>query len=123
MVGVTATELRIGNYINSHGVNLDGGGEQINVIVVTSNDIKHIELGSGKYSPIPLTPEVLGEIGFKRVVGYAMKISNNRTLAIYEGKVSLCAMDGGVELCEIKYLHQLQNLYFALVSSELEIKL
>lgn len=75
-------------------------------------------------SPIPLTPEILASCGFKD--GYfelpfgnklCIGSSNNGEYVAYFGEqvVTLSKY--------YKYLHQLQNLYFALTGEELEIKL
>lgn len=78
------------------------------------------------FEPIPLTPEVLEKCGLKDVwiknswmivedvsdgetFGWAMKVRN----ASYTREI---------EFAYFKYLHQLQNLYFALTGEELEYK-
>ena len=111
-----ATELRIGNYV------WYGDGElkiDINVLY----DIKvYNALGT---KPIPLTEEWLLKFGFEKR-GYVKFLGNayqrfvlgrngiysiNEIAYIYE----VCDHD----LCEIRYVHQLQNLYFALTGEEL----
>src|SRR6266496_4311131 len=84
--------------------------------------------------PIILTPEVLEKYGFKQASDYlhrsvyhkhqyeqVLKIDIN----ILEYKVSLnFASDQKVDLPHhYKFLHQLQNLYFALTGEELEVNL
>lgn len=111
-------ELRIGNWVNTmHGygrineIGMCGGGFTI----------EHGYHDEDWLEPIPLTPEILeramgseryikaGEIikGFKD--GYLFGFSDNEY--------------GMEEFTELKYLHQLQNLYFALTGEELEVKL
>jgi len=107
-----ATELRIGNIIS------DG--------VIKTFWERGVHVGLGKclkfedLQPIPLTWGGLVKLGFKRVKsrsgvalsykkkGIRINISNSGNL--YYGKLSIYSV------------HQLQNLYFALTGTELEIK-
>ena len=76
--------------------------------------------------PIPLTEEWLGKFGFKKIEG-----SNNyyhpKTGSICFTKVCephnyyLVKTGFGSGLTSVKYIHQLQNLYFALTGEELEV--
>lgn len=87
--------------------------------------IKHIEDGNRHlmgslekvYEPIPLTEEWLLKLGFnKEECFYILKgvcLEDE-----YDGRYRL---DGQSD-CFIKHVHQLQNLYFALTSVELEVK-
>lgn len=76
---------------------------------------------------IPLTPEILIKAGFKKVGRYAI---GGGSYHIYQkGKIEfLMIKDPGEYTLAfyetiIKHVHQLQNLYFALTGTELEIKL
>lgn len=111
---MNASELRIGNWVKNLGldVKIEGYG------------IAFCAEGKLVYDPIPLTPEILEKCGFgngnsekanvdlwnKYWIG-DFELDNNKECFDYEGKVS------------IKYLHQLQNLYFALTGEELKITL
>lgn len=76
--------------------------------------------------PIPLTEELLLKCGFekcnygnnKEFISYKMDWFNCR-LAV--GVLSIMGYNNRHQ--DIKYLHQLQNLYFALTGKELEITL
>ena len=101
-----ASELRIGNSIYQNE----------DLVFVTTWRLKLIEDKSLDYKSIPLTEEWLLKFGFK----------NNR-LGLFD-----CVKVGddigyhiyfiGKHLKEVQYVHQLQNLYFALTGYELEIK-
>jgi hypothetical protein len=118
-----ANELRIGNWYNDKRINRD---------FVVHGVSKHgIDHGDSDYSPtriqnampIPLTEEWLTRFGFEDEKLYEefFEYSINRNHRIQtDGEifVFLGYRDG----VEIKYLHQLQNLYFALTGKELELK-
>jgi len=93
-------------------------------------------------SPIPLTEEWLLKCGFmiqdntQSDKEYLKKYSSGRTVLNYKLVITKsCYKDSGEyrlfvignvsdgEICNIKYLHQLQNIYFALAGTELEVEL
>jgi hypothetical protein len=80
--------------------------------------------------PIPLTPEILEKAGFEKDGDYfffqpMLENIHYRLIEFPEGNwiVSKGFINYNHELRVIKYLHQLQNLYFALTGEELEINL
>jgi len=117
-----ARELRIGNYIGYKEVDLNVGQEIIKQYQCTINDIAEIERGNicNRYSPIPLTEEWLVRFGFE-VYEFDHKASQyrhgNRLLVIRDDN---CFYDYGADV-NVKYVHQLQNLYFSLTNEELTI--
>lgn len=102
-----ASELRIGNYIqNSHG---------------TISNVGIVMLGGQyDYHPIPLTEEWLLKFGFEKDEDEEGTWYNQ--IALYEGNkcfnynASFFEHDNFVS---IEYVHQLQNLYYALTGLEL----
>jgi hypothetical protein len=114
-----ATELRIGNWVENEstnrqveGVQLTGGYNEVMFwkIMAFEHDI----------SPIPLTEDWLLKFGFVEVgdryydwikgeIGFANDIPD----ASYD-LVSYDFHD-----CKIKYVHELQNLHFALTGKEI----
>lgn len=128
-----AEELRIGNYV------LGASGEMQRVAYITECIGLHNNIGgTDKYQknpifsydindlrPIPLTPEILERYGFEDVGGLGKLIISDEV-----SPTSLQYMFGGgtIQICRsginaltipCEYLHQLQNLYFALTGSEL----
>ena len=119
-----ANELRIGNYVFSAEDNKTGEVLQIDssgIIFANKNgnrwqDLKNIQ-------PISLTEETLLKSGFRK--------SKSGMYLFDKFSFDLSDFEFGVEsdyyyltISEnIKYLHQLQNLYFALTGQELEINL
>lgn len=111
-----ANELRIGNYIV-----WDSTGEvEIVKDIVTHgrkyHNINNVNIKDAK--PIPLTEEWLVRFGFK-YYGYwkYWQIKCENRLKIYPWKNGFDYR--GTHHFEIKHVHQLQNLYFALTGEEL----
>lgn len=116
-----AQELRIGNLINYKG-------EPIIVTMIGKYGIQsddedrtvNAKFSTPDLTPIPLTPELLERCGFlKSSFSYSL-------LGIYfiepvEDYYVFGERYQGA-YAKFHYLHQLQNLYFALTGSEIEIK-
>ncbi|QNK64084.1 hypothetical protein H7F33_06225 [Pedobacter sp. PAMC26386] len=111
-----ASELRIGNYTLDHG-----HPEQIPY----GSDID----SAGMMEPILLTEEWVVKFGFERFefeyeegneITYVLEKKNGHQFALSE---SLQPMDGEIAMLDYKlqYVHQIQNLYFALTNEELTI--
>ena len=110
---IQANELRIGNWmmgnvpfqIEPNDIGLDYYHEQ--------------QKGVSRWEPIPLTEEWLIKFGFKRLFD---KFWMKKHLLLNNGFVPMFT-DGNYHEEEIgeqlKYVHQLQNLYFALTGEEL----
>lgn len=125
-------ELRIGNIIECDGF--------IGVITTFNNNQCVIKNKSGIKKcyvsicePIPLTEECLLKFGFEQLnkqpiytIRVGENIDNKIKLGIsIDGWFGIC-YDGliyqGINDNKIKYVHQLQNLYFALTNEELTWK-
>jgi len=115
------TELRIGNLVL-----LDG--EEM-IITGITKDYVYFEGGFSMISftdikGIPLTEEWLLKFGFKKTKMKGNKnlmefIKGNFIIYLYEEIEVYFSIWDDITL---KYVHQLQNLYFALTGEELEIK-
>jgi hypothetical protein len=89
------------------------------------------DLGDGEWSndkvePITLTPEILEKAGFKFYEKSEMYEKDDfMDLHILYDNAGYCIKDYELNIWSpnILYLHQLQNLYFALTGEELEINL
>jgi hypothetical protein len=133
-----ANELRIGNYLE-----LPTRDEEIIIVEEILRDnfiicnVTSNEWPITDYAPIPLTEEWLLKFGFEKPGDVWYNLKFNSLHYKYErhrrhGELSCtlsyycCIGDGrrdGAYLgYELKYVHQLQNLYFALTGEELEIK-
>ena len=116
-------ELRIGNYINS-----ENGEGRITCIEETRVSVDNDKLPYTPLdyiNPILLTGEWLIKFGFEKY-DYDYKIGdfrirNVRTLSgIQTDKFEYLPF---AIVVKIEYVHQLQNLYFALINNDLKIKI
>lgn len=112
-------ELRVGNYIYREG-------RKTKVYSIEPNNWFNGE--SDKLKPIPLTEEWLLKFGFKEGAHIAegcheWTLQNNRKFRLQVLGSLICVSDTCelLEEIELKYVHQLQNLYYALTGQELEI--
>lgn len=109
-----ASELRIGNYI---GILDPGIYKKCDLL-----DIKDILDGDTTYKPIPLTPEWLVRAGFTQKdmadlgLYCSLKISDEIKLSMLADSIWI-----DEHPTPAIYVHQLQNLYFALTGLELNI--
>ena len=105
-----SNELRIGNWIDCGTYVNKGHWSKFERIKITSGSQLNV---TDNLKPIPLTPEILEKAKFSGTI-FPAQLSIGETGKIYWGN--------GVNI-EIKYLHQLQNLYFELTGEELAIEL
>lgn len=124
---IQANELRIGNWIsynNNHVqvfelpylIDIDEGKEAYLVNSVWLNEHK----------PIPLTPEILEKCGFEKYtentgapINDDIEYWHNQFDVFFDVHGALILKDFHFNINRPKYLHQLQNLYFALTGTEL----
>lgn len=123
---IHANELRIGNWL----IIEDGGFKQMRLI-----DIGWLIDFPDLFIPIPLTPEILEKCGFEKAIDgmrISMPISDNlgcdnyHLYRAYDSNEFFIAGDkenSGFGRFIIQYLHQLQNLYFAITGEEIKIEL
>jgi hypothetical protein len=84
--------------------------------LITNNKLLYIHI-----NPIPLTPEILEQCEFKRdsLGWYNTKNYFKLYQPTLESRILPCYFENIVSDIPVKYLHQLQNLYFALIGKEL----
>ena len=117
-----ATELRIGNFLNYKNTDDLATVELIHKKHYDCRDEFGNFTPNGNYEPIPLTKEWFEKFGY-----YDVNMPSHFTkdeMTIDEHKFWDC---NGMFIDDkngvrIKYVHQLQNLYFALYQKELTIK-
>jgi len=117
---IKANELRIGNKVDYYGN------------IVTINSINDTDVGFSDYipidyplfddiNPVPITKDWLVRFGFEDdgPEWYWLNANDKLTSIGYSYNIKRQVID----FCEIeitiKYIHQLQNLYFALTGEEL----
>ena len=133
------TDLRIGNLIGIKETALHADGcnhsEAIFEIEEIKNDVVQFKgYHANEYykdlKPIPLTEQWLLDFGFNQSIeGQWYVHFNEMCLTLYEDlpqyivEIHDMEMDkSSIFLMSIKYVHQLQNLYFALAQEELILK-
>jgi len=104
-------ELRRGNIIEYLYPHENEWGK----LTVSVDEIVDFEDNQDSFKPIPLTEEWLIKFGFSCVIGHGYKKNG------FKGKIfGYSTMWHHHSLrVEMKYVHQLQNLYFALTQKEL----
>lgn len=126
-----STELRIGNYIK-----LMFNYEDYETIQVTSDELVDVDKKQADYEPFPLTEDWLYKFGFKNIdkggndyITYTdpnhdyylqldVRRKDNKYLILDNSFDDLRAFS----MVDIEYVHQLQNLYFALTGKELDFE-
>ena len=122
-----ANDLRMGNLIQKDNVIYKFLSLEQNHASTSEYRFYWVETLDGKlgkyysshFNPIPLTPEILEKCGFDR--NCILKISQGVNIEWSYGKEVWLTKEGEViyEFENTQYLHQLQNLYFALCGEEL----
>ena len=144
------TELRIGNWINVpfgypkiplYRMVLSIESERITELGrIGFDDEGDVEYVTGDFiRPIPLTEAWLKKFGFEKfeMKGYKSRkwtlinslytsdyfyLINGEGHSKYKGQAVFNCRKYGKQLSQLKYVHQLQNLYFALTNKELKLK-
>jgi hypothetical protein len=109
-------ELRIGNLVYGFKT----------VWCIDNTDFSSDQIST--YDPIPVTEEWLVKLGFHKqpkeilgnkyfLLGFFIEIKDGIGIIYKEGK----GLFNFIEIVHIKYIHQLQNIYFALTGKELKI--
>ena len=139
-----ARELRIGNFINGTYHDYDDGSQEdienetlckvvtldvsgngdYPIYVYSDEDIEHFS----DFEPIPLTEEWLVNFGFNaKSINHNFRIESNVDFQISSALRNCKTDERSVFYLEskfgtkIEYVHQLQNLYFALTGEELTL--
>ena len=115
-----AQELRIGNLINDKVTSVKGqvSWEILRIIEDKENHT---------YEPIPLTEEWLVKFGLTSVTNHGTLFTNywnkecDCSVDIVNNEVFEYRLNGRKRTLSLMYVHQLQNLYFALTNKELTV--
>jgi len=112
-----ASELRIGNYYaiaENDGIKY----KQIKYLVESESDFfSNGDNITQAAKPIPLTEEWLLRFGFESLLSGAGYVKNYTEIGCNHNGLNIIASG-----LKIEFVHQLQNLYFALTGQELTIK-
>ena len=105
-------ELRVGNWVERDG----------EVYQITSVTILSLERGETTVNPIPITSEILLKLGFVHSL-YIYRAFDKGQFSFDLVSFRFQFDNRFVSNNRYKYVHQLQNLYFALTNEELTIDL
>jgi hypothetical protein len=112
-------EVRIGNWIKTNEEVFRPGEQTVSKIETLQINNYHKDF----CEPIPLTEEWLLKFGFYLNTGKMfLPMNYNRGLCVDGIRVTLHDESGFFFLCNLEYVHSLQNLFFSLTGTELEIK-
>jgi hypothetical protein len=124
---IQPNELRIGNWVNVTHVHF----KETEIDTIKIDDLVRIftNVPTYDYTPIPITEEWLLKLGFERTYlsEFRTKYTHKDTHCIgYDLPYILDKSDEGFTwygryVKDIKYIHQLQNLYFSLIGEELTL--
>jgi uncharacterized protein YpbB len=123
---IKPNELRVGNLIIYAGRIITVTAIKKNLIFNGKNFDLNMEPCYEPFRGIQLTDEILRDwCCFKDYVGIFSheKIGSIMFKPVYGHSHFLVKSNGGYPLTSVKYLHQLQNLYFALTGEELTVNL
>jgi hypothetical protein len=116
-------ELRLGNYINHSDFKVP---MMVSGIILEDKRCYVTSIGGdstfmigGSWDPIPLTEEWLLKFGFEQV-GFNYYL-NGFKIFFDSDSYFYGLRDEGIMDKHLEYLHQLQNLYFALTNEELKL--
>ena len=105
-----ANELRLGNLVLFEN-------RAVIVSAINSEDGNELDM----YSAIPLTEEWLLKFGFVKSDNYGNDEYRINGYSYFRGSFYISDCDECGESVEIDFVHELQNLYFALTKKELTI--
>lgn len=119
---IQANELRLGNWL------MGAGTGELHPIQVNVDNLRQLLVAPEYAAAIPLTPEILEMCGFE-FDGDDNTFKNRILLQLKDS--TFYFIEAGMLLDDnyyepsvvVKYLHQLQNLYFVLTGKELTVNL
>lgn len=120
---IQVNELRVNDFLLKNGKPCMIGADAICQIGWNSDGLRHAH-SKDKWEPIPLTPEILENVPFE-----TLYVGSRETTYWQQHKPDIdfvltwYVKDGRIEWKgrKIQYVHELQNLYFALAGEELDI--
>ncbi len=122
------SELRIGNFLASKNIS-----DAVRVGTINSNETIKLDFGICKnifsdtmnlsaFEPIPITEEWLLNFGFRNQnFGWDLGEFGIFDCNYKKGNLNLQINATEIPFIQIKYVHQLQNLYFSLTGFELAL--
>ena len=124
-------ELRIGNYVNRvYAPYGNRTGQSFVEKIESGNSIDNLTLPSSFCEGIPLSEEWLVRFGFDSIGAIANKgfLTLEKDAGAYTPRITRHSYKDGIKVAEIvrlprqiQYVHQLQNLWYAIIFEELTL--
>ncbi|WP_137905413.1 hypothetical protein [Chryseobacterium sp. 2VB] len=111
---IAPQELRLGNWININGSPFQIELPDFNLIVNKN--------GKSTYEPIELNEDWLLKLGYERDKNEYCVSGHDRFNVFQSVKGPYIFCDDEKSIRYVRYVHELQNLFFALTGEELKIK-
>lgn len=124
---IQSNELRIGNLVECFGIRNVCSIEENKIKVKHESSEGHfilewVPINSLSLKPIPLTEEWLLKFGFKKELdGFYRKNMSPLIEVVFYDDFKIQTTSQSICLNHVVYLHQFQNLYFALTGNELTL--
>lgn len=122
MIMIDVKELRIGNYVKP----ISNNGREGNIGTVFAINRYQVSVNDNNnpydyhiLEPILITEDILKKCNFVKQECDDTVVFYNRSMEL---DANLC-LKVGISNIEVKYLHQLQNLFFDITGKELEVNL
>jgi len=110
-------ELRLGNYIFYNTYDIIKKEDYKSIIQVDECNWSKISCSPDRFDFIPLNEELLLRLGFKKEKDRFITLFTKNKIMLNPYKNCFAFID----YTEIKYIHHLQNLYYALTGEELSL--
>lgn len=128
---LTSNELRLGNWINQKDIRPNGEyGNMVECLIPVRVDIpilSEIEKGNKleRYSGIPITVEILDKClhGYKKEREWRWNSPDFGRLTIVNIDEMWDVYNYNNLICNIRFVHELQNLYPWIMQKELEVEI
>jgi hypothetical protein len=127
LIMIKVNELRVGNLVIYKQDNdelpvlkIDGDSKKVCLDLLLG---LNMEVGEQDIDPVPLTPEWLERCGFKEGTNYLFGKHLKLGIHIDYTYIGTITSTSAAFVAPAQYVHQLQNLYFALTGEELQIKM
>lgn len=118
-----AKDLRQGNYVYFNGKNKKIGSVYFIFDKTVALNQRHDVFYDLKYlEPIPLTEEILLRLGFEKELDNFYRKNKICMIEILFHDNGIIVSSQSVCLSSVKYLHDIQNLYYSLYKQELTLK-
>lgn len=103
------SDLRIGNYVSQY---------DNPKVIQSASELENI----GGLQPMLLTREIIEKAGFENIADNLYIKYGSWFSIVHNGSLTMMSFDGHLVPNAFRYVHELQNLYFAHTGQELEIE-